>query len=138
MPPVPAAARDPWPGKYKSRKEDAVDPSAGAKLAHPARSPPTEEEREAKAARRVVRKVAQRDELRARGLHDTASLAALLNVSKVHIRRLVKAGKLPAPFYATERRPLWRHAVIEEWLIARELGAKGSAAAAVNKVKTIT
>ena len=36
--------------------------------------------------------------------------------SKNHIRRLVKAGKFPAPIYLSERRPAWTEGALDEWI----------------------
>jgi predicted DNA-binding transcriptional regulator AlpA len=33
-----------------------------------------------------------------------------------HIRRLVKRGKFPAPFYLSERTPAWCESTIDAWL----------------------
>jgi hypothetical protein len=37
-----------------------------------------------------------------------------------HIRRLVQAGKFPAPVYIGERRPVWTEESIEAWLAELE------------------
>ena len=54
------------------------------------------------------------------GLFTLAALATYLGMSRNHVRRLVNAGRLPPPFYASERRPLWRAEAIEEWIRERE------------------
>lgn len=37
-----------------------------------------------------------------------------------HIRRLVKAGKFPAPIYLSERRPAWTEVQLDEWIAGFE------------------
>ena len=40
----------------------------------------------------------------------------------IHIRRLVKAGKFPPPFYMSERRPAWSEATLDAWIDTLEHG----------------
>ena len=37
-----------------------------------------------------------------------------------HIRRLVKKGRFPAPFYLSERRPAWTEAALDAFIDERE------------------
>lgn len=65
------------------------------------------------------------DEARERGLFTLRSLAAYLHVSRNHLRRMVNQGRLPPPFYASERRPLWRREMIDVWISEREAMSVG-------------
>ena len=44
-----------------------------------------------------------------------------------YIRRLVKAGKFPAPFYMSERRPAWTETTIDSWILERQEMGNASA-----------
>ena len=56
-------------------------------------------------------------------LYTAAEVAALLKVTRVHVWRLAKSGRIPRPIYIAPRAPRWRadeiDAVIEKASAAR-------------------
>lgn len=50
----------------------------------------------------------------------TADLAALLKITPSQLRRRVRAGLAPKPFYPAPGSPRWRRAAVEAWLAERE------------------
>ena len=46
-----------------------------------------------------------------------------ITLHRNYLRRLIAAGKFPAPFYLSERRPAWTEATLDAWIAEREAAA---------------
>ena len=91
MPPIPKDARDPYPGRGANR-----DP----KVATP-RHPPSSNE-----ARAPPGRIFTFETLPEKGI----------DYSRNHVRRLIKKGKFPPPFYLSERVPAWTERTLDQWI----------------------
>ena len=79
----------------------------------------TKEQREARnAAAGAANRIYTFDTLPAKGI----------TFHRNYIRRLVKAGAFPAPFYMSARRPAWTEATIDAWIANREAERDGKGA----------
>jgi predicted DNA-binding transcriptional regulator AlpA len=46
-----------------------------------------------------------------------------ISFSNQHLRRLIRLGKFPPPFYLSDRRPAWTEAALDAWIKTLERGA---------------
>ena len=69
---------------------------------------------------------AQQSDIVADPVIGTAATAKIANVSAVHLRRLIRAGKFPKPFRIGDRKLGWRTSTIQHHIADREAAASAT------------
>lgn len=86
---------------------------------------PARQTRQESPEKQASREIVLPEGLRQDPLFGTAVAAKALNITPVHLRRLVKAGKIPPPLKIGFRKLAWRLSVIEKLISDRQADAQG-------------